>query len=196
MRKSTLVVLIALGAAFTGFVIASIARDLQTPEAGADTSVAAGPQTAPLNWKERYGSPSQEILFRVEWLKIVDGGWEARIGITNDTTIAYDVGDPQATLDRSFGLMLFSSSSQSELDQRNRNGTLPAVREAARFEPSLPKVLEAGDTWEGTMSAPGALVAGSWVRVVFGALVVIGKPPPGAPTEIVWITDNTHQLAR
>jgi hypothetical protein len=70
------------------------------------------------------------------------------------------------------------------------------VREAVHFEPSLPKVMEAGDTWEGTMSAPGALVADSWVRVVFGALVVIGKPPPGAPTEIVWITDHVHQLQR
>ena len=196
MRKSTLVALLALGAAFTGFVIASIARDLQGTTAAADTSVAAGPQTATLNWKEKYGSGGQEVLFRVDWLKVLDGGWEARIGITNDTTIAYDVGDPQATLDRSFGLMLFSSSSQSELDQRNRSGTLPPVRQAVHFEPSLPKVMEAGDTWEGTMSAPGALVADSWVRVVFGALVVIGKPPPGAPTEIVWITDHTHQLQR
>jgi hypothetical protein len=196
VRKSTLLVLLALGAGFTGLVIASIARDLQGTDAGADTSVAAGPQTAPLNWKEKYGSPGQQVLFRVEWLKVVDGGWEARIGITNDTTIAYDVGDPQATLDRSFGLMLFSSSSQSELDERNRNGTLPPVREAVHFEPSLPKVMEAGDTWEGTMSAPGALVADSWVRVVFGALVVIGKPPPGAPNEIVWITDHAHQLQR
>ena len=196
VRKSNLIVLLALGAAFTGFVIASIARDLQGTGSAADTSVAAGPQSATLDWKEKYGSPGQQLLFRVDWLKVVEGGWKARIGITNDTTSAYDVGDPQATLDRSFGLMLFSSSSQSELDTRSRNGTLPPVREAVQFDPSLPKVMEAGDSWEGIMSANGALVAESWARVVFGALVVIGKPPPGAPTEIVWITDHAHKLQR
>jgi hypothetical protein len=194
VKRSTLVVLIALGAAFAGFVIASVARDLRGSSASAETSAAAPPQTAALGWKEVYGSPGQKLLFRVDRLKVVQGGWSARIGMTNDTTTAYDVGGPEATLNRSFGLMLFSTNARSELDDRNRRGTLPPVREAVRFDPALPKVMEAGDSWEGTISGPGALAAGSWARVVFGALVVIGKPPSGAPSQIVWITDHAYKL--
>jgi hypothetical protein len=194
MRRSTLLVVIALGAAFTGFVFASAARELRGHGASSDTSVAAGPQTARLNWRETYRQDGKPLVFSVDWLKVLPAGWKARIGITNHTSIAYDVGDPQATLDRSFGLMLFSNGAASELDRLNSAGTLPEVREAARFEPSLPKVLEAGSSWEGTISAPGALVAGSYVRVVFGALVVVGKPPEGSSNPIVWITDEAHRL--
>lgn len=194
VKRSTLVVLIALGAAFAGFVVASVVRDLRGSSDATETSAAAPPQTAALGWNETYGSPGQQLRFRVDWLKVVKGGWEARIGMSNDTTSAYDVGGPEATLDRSFGLMLFSTRAHSELDERNRNGTLPPVREAIHFAPSLPKVMEAGDSWEGTISAPGALAAGSWTRVVFGALVVIGKPPSGAPPQIVWITDHAYKL--
>jgi hypothetical protein len=195
VQRSTLIVLIALGAAFTGFVIASVARDLRAPSASG-ASVAAGPQSATLGWREKYGASGQQVVFTVDWLKVLENGWKARVGIANHTSGAYDVGDPQATLDRSFGLMLFATSSQSELAQRNSKGTLPPVREAARFNPSLPKVLESGQAWEGTISAPGALVAQSWVRVEFGPLLVVGKPPKGAPNPIVWITDHTHQLSR
>ena len=194
MKRSTLVVLIALGAAFAGFVIASVVRDLRGSPASAETSAPASPQAAALGWNETYGSPGQRLRFRVDWLKVVKGGWQARIGMTNETTSAYDVGGPEATLDRSFGLMLFATRSHSELDERNRQGTLPPVREAVRFQPALPKVLEAGDSWEGTISAPGALAAGSWARVVFGALVVIGKPPAGAQPQVVWITDHAYKL--
>ena len=194
VQKRTLVVLIALGASFTGFVIASVVRDLRVQAAPTDVSVAARPQSAVLGWREEYGSSGQRLVFTVDRLQVLDGGWKARIGIANHTASAYDVGDPRATLDRSFGLMLLSTKSQSELDERNDNGTLPPVRQVVRYEPSLPKVLEAGDTWQGTIWAPGALAARSWVRVVFGPLLVVGKPAKGAPSSIVWITDHTHQL--
>jgi hypothetical protein len=44
------------------------------------------------------------------------------------------------------------------------------------------------------MSAPGALVADSWVRVVFGTLIAVGKPPEGLEEVFVWITDNSYRL--
>jgi hypothetical protein len=195
VQKSTLVVLIALGAAFAGFVITSVVRDLRVEAPPTDVSVAAGPQSAQLDWRERYGTAGKDIVFTVDRLQVLHGGWKARIGIANHTANAYDVGDPRATLDRSFGLMLFPTSSESDLDERNDKGTLPPVREVVRFQPSLPKVLESGDTWQGTIWAPGPLAARSWVRVVFGPLLVIGKPAKGTPSTVVWITDHTHRLS-
>ena len=43
-------------------------------------------------------------------------------------------------------------------------------------------------------TASGALVAGSWVRVVFGPLVAAGNPPPDLDEQIVWITDHSYRL--
>ena len=60
----------------------------------------------------------------------------------------------------------------------------------------FPLVLEPGDSWAGTISAGGSLVASSWVRVVFGALVAVGTPPEGLDDQVVWITDNVHRLRR
>ena len=44
------------------------------------------------------------------------------------------------------------------------------------------------------MSASGALVADSWVRIVFGTLLAVGKPPEELGDVVVWITDHTHRL--
>ena len=44
------------------------------------------------------------------------------------------------------------------------------------------------------MSANGALVADSWVRVVFGTLIAAGKPPEGLEEVVVWITDHAYRL--
>ena len=200
MRKSTLVVLLALGATATGFVIASIASSLQGPGSAATASIAAPPQKAALGWHETFGSAGQRLVFTVDSLQVVPSGWRARIGIANDTTAAYYVGDPraklaQATYGEPYGLMLLATGSHAEMLRRNNEGTLPAPRPALSFDPRLPDVLEAGGSWKGTISAPGALVAGSWVRAVFGAIVAVSdKPPRGAPTEVAWITDHAYRL--
>ena len=46
------------------------------------------------------------------------------------------------------------------------------------------------------MSASGALVADSWVRVVFGTLIAVGKPPDELDDVVVWITDHAYRLRR
>ena len=81
-----------------------------------------------------------------------------------------------------------------ELEDRNRNGTLPAVRAATGYAPALPGVLEPGASWKGEISARGSLVAGSWARVVFGTLVAVGKPPEGLEEMLIWITDESYEL--
>jgi hypothetical protein len=196
VSRTTVLVLVALGAAVAGFAFSSAADRLREGEPAGDDSVPAGPQEAELGWRETYGPEGEQLVFSVDSFQVVPGGWRARVAVENDTSAAYEVGDPRATLDRSFGLMLFATGDPKELEQRNRERTLPAIRAAARYEPSLPEVLESGDSWSGTISARGALVAGSWVRIVFGALFVIGKPPEGVEDAVVWITDHAYRLRR
>ena len=121
-------------------------------------------------------------------------GWRVSLALTNGTSVAYEVGDPRATLDRAFGLMLFRSGDTAELERRNANGMLPATRAAVRYKPSLPEVLEPRASWRGTMSAPGALVARSWARVVFGTLLAVGATGDELDERVVWITDHAYQL--
>jgi len=192
VSRSTVIVLLALGATFAGFVFASNGR-LRAGESDIAPTVAAGPQMAPLDWRETYGNPGEQLVFTVKSLEVTDSGWKARIGIENRTKVGWDVA-PDETPDGSFGLQLFETGSKEELDRRNREGTLPATRAATRYAPQLPRTLDPNGSWEGTISAPGPLVAGSWARVVFGTLKAVGKPPKGFGKRFVWITDHARQL--
>ena len=193
MSKTTTIVLIALGATFAGFVLASNAERLRGDDTQVRPSVAAGPQAATLGWTETYGSPGEEVVFTVDSIEVTEHGWNARIGVENRSSVGWEL-TPGATAEGSFGLQLFETGDKQELEDRNRNGTLPAVRAATRYEPDLPSILEPRASWEGTISARGALVAGSWARVVFGTLVAVGKPPEGMEEVLVWITDSAYHL--
>jgi hypothetical protein len=192
VSRSTVIVLLALGATFAGFVFASNGR-LRAGESEITRTVAASPQTARLHWHETYGAPGEELVFTWKSLQVTDSGWNARVGIENRTKVGWKLV-PDATPDGSFGLQLFETGGKDELDRRNREGTLPAARAATRYVPPLPRVLEPNQSWEGTISAQGPLVAGSWARVVFGTLMAVGKPPKGFGDRFVWITDHTYQL--
>jgi len=196
MSRSTALVFVVLGAAVAGFAFSSAAGKFQDKKADTRPSVAASPQTAKLHWRETYGSPGEQLVFGVERLQVLENGWRARLVLTNHTSISYEVGDAQATLDRAFGLMLFRTGETRELEHRNQNGLLPTIRPAVSYDPSLPKILEPGASWKGQISAPGALVARSWVRVVFGTLIAVGTPKNGLDDRVVWITDHAYQLER
>ncbi len=196
MRRSTALVLVVLGAALAGFVFSSNAVRSNDDESPPETSVAAGPQTTDLRWRETFGPAGQELVFEVERFQVLERSWKAWLRVTNNTSVAYEVGDPRATLDRSFGLMLFETGDIEELERRNSEQTLPAIRQAKRYEPSLPKILEPKATWSGVISAPGPLVAGSWVRVVFGTLIAIGSTNDVLSDNVVWITDRAYHLQR
>jgi hypothetical protein len=194
MRRSTMLVFVVLGATVAALAFSSTAGRLTDEPVKVAPSVAAGPQSVQLGWRELYGSGDERFVFEVESLMVNEKGWQARIAITNDTSVSYALGDPQAALDREFGLMLFSSGDESELQSRNRDDTLPETRPATRYTPSLPMVLTPRATWRGTISARGRLVARSWVRLVFGTFVVVGTPPDELHERLVWITDNAYQL--
>jgi hypothetical protein len=193
VSRTTLIVLIALGATFAGFVLASNAQRLNEDETEIATSVAAGPQAAELGWRETYGSGGEQLIFTVERLEVTQTGWKARIGIENDSSVGWELA-PGATPDGAFGLQLFETGDAEELEERNRAGTLPAVRAATDYVPELPPVLDPGASWEGEISARGPLVAGSWARVVFGTLVAVGKPPDELQEMLIWITDHSYEL--
>jgi hypothetical protein len=196
VRRSTALVLVILGAALAGFVFSSSALRLDDDDAPAEPSVAAGPQSRDLGWRETFGQPGQQLVFEVERIEVLENGWRAWVSITNDTSVAYELGDPRATLDRSFGLMLFETDDVDELEKRNEEGTLPEIRQATGYQPSLPKILETNASWSGVISAPGSLVAGSHVRVVFGTLLAIGSTGGVLEDRVVWITDHSYRLRR
>ena len=193
MSRTTIVVLVALGATLAGFALASNASRLRGTEEAPDASVAAGPQKADLGWRETHGSPGERVVFTVDSLEVTKTGWRARIGVENSSSVAWEL-DPGATSDGTFGLQLFTTGNPDELEERNRERSLPAVRAATRYMPELPPILEPKATWEGEMSANGALVADSWVRIVFGTLIAVGKPPEGLDELVVWITDRAYHL--
>ena len=137
----------------------------------------------PLHWRETYGVPGESVVFTVDRLTVTRTGWNARVGIANHSSVAWELA-PNATPDGTFGLRLFETGDKSELERRNRSGTLPAVRAATSYAPKLPGILEPKASWTGRISAPGALVAGSWVRLVFGTLIAVGKPPKGLEDDV------------
>jgi hypothetical protein len=187
VSRTTILVLVALGAALAGFAFSSSARlaseDAPTPVA----STAASPQRATLGWRETYGTAGEQLVFSVESLEVHERGWRAKLSLENRTTRSYGVA---STLEQPFGLMMFANGDHEEFVRLNEDRSLPAVRPANRYEPKLPAVLEPGDSWVGTISAPGALAADTWVRIVFGALVTV----PENRDTFAWITDHAYRL--
>jgi hypothetical protein len=192
MRRSTLLVLIAVGAAVVGFAIASAAERIRGSKGEPAASEAAVAQVAKLDWRERLGVAGERLEFGVFRFQVVRDGWSARISVTNDSEVAFNLDKPH----RSFGLMLFSTGKHDDLDERNTAGTLPATRPALGYDPPLPDVLEPKEKWTGTMSARGALAGGSWVRFVFGTFDAVGRAPDTFKNPVVWITDHAYHLQR
>ena len=193
MSRTTIIVLVALGATLAGFALASNATRLSGTEDAPAASVAAGSQKAELEWRETYGEPGEQVVFTVDSLEVTQTGWRARVGVENASSIAWEL-DPGAAPDGTFGLQLFKTGEPDELETRNKERTLPAVRAATLYEPELPSLLEPTASWSGVMSSRGALVADSWARVVFGTLIAVGKPPDELDSLVVWITDNAYRL--
>ena len=153
---------------------------------------AAEPQHVELGWRESYPSRGERIRFAVDGLDVRAGGWSVEIRVTNATRSSFELGVNRTQL--SFGLMLFATGELDELEEANRDGRLPPVRLAATMKPPPPDVLAPGATWHATLSAPGSLADGSYVRVAFGPLRAVGKPPQDMQPVVFWITDRSHRL--
>lgn len=187
MSRTTVFVLVALGAAIAGFAFSSNARRGDGDGAATTTSVAAGEQRASLGWRETTGEPGERLVFSVDTFRVLRNGWRVELSLENHTSAALRV---MSTQQQPFGLMVLSTGDYGEFEQLARDDALPTVRPAVRYEPRPPALLEPGDSWRGVISAPGALVAGSWVRVVFGGLVSVVRPQES----LAWITDHTYRV--
>jgi hypothetical protein len=152
---------------------------------------AAEPQEAELGWRERYPSTGMHLRFDVDRLEVRRDGWSVEIAVTNSTEIAFEPGQPD---ELEFGLMLFESGDLDELTEAAKTGDLPPLRRARSIEPSPPGVLRPGATWRATLSAPGSLVDGSWVRISFGPFDAVGTAPEGMQPRVGWITDKAYRL--
>jgi hypothetical protein len=155
---------------------------------------AAPPQRVELGWEERLPSGGPGLVFRVHRFAVTADGWEADVGLENRTEIAWRLPGAVGAVPTSFGVMLFTSDALDEVEQRSRDGELPGVREAQRYEPRLPARLAPGAEWRGTIAARGALAAGLFVRIVLGPFVAVGDPPKGMRAGFSWITDHAHRL--
>jgi len=157
-----------------------------------DEGPPAEPQRAELHWRESYPSSGQRLVFAVDSLEVTRKGWSADIAVTNSTRIPFELGavpDPFA-----FGLMLFANDDLAELEKAAETGGLPAPRVATEYDPPPPDVLAPKQTWRATISAPGSLAGGAYVRVSFGPLQAKGDPPEGMQPTVVWITDRSYRL--
>ncbi len=155
---------------------------------------AAPPQTAELDWNERSPETGPALVFRVRRFAVTKDGWRADVAIENLSGIPWILGENPVAVEQSFGIMLFATGGMDELEQRNQSSDLPGLRAAQRFVPPLPSRLAPDASWGGTISAPGSLAAGRWVRVAFGPFVAVGTPPDGMPRQFTWITDHTYRL--
>lgn len=157
-------------------------------------TIKAPPQTARLDWKERYPSEKPALIFGVSQFTVTPGGWRADISVENTSNAAWTVGDPVYPANLAFGVLLFPNDDLDDLERRSRNGDLPAIRAATNYAPALPETIGPGETWEGTIAAPGALAGGLWVRISFGPFASVGDPPEGTQTPVVWYTDHAYHL--
>lgn len=161
-----------------------------------ETARAAGPQTHPLDWVERYPGPGPALVFRVSRLSLTENGWTADVAIENRSGAPWELPEAPEAFRRQFGLMLFETGDLAELDDLNADQSLPPVRKAERFSPAFPTFLADGETWSGRMAASGSLPAGSFARVVFGPFVAVGDPPKGMEDRVIWITDHAQRIER
>ncbi|HWL33856.1 MAG TPA: hypothetical protein VNP89_09655 [Gaiellaceae bacterium] len=152
----------------------------------------AEPQRAELGWRESYPAAAGErLVFEVGMFAVTADGWSATVAVINRTPFRFEV-DP-GPADYGFGLMLFPTNDLKALEEANREGLLPAIREATTIEPRPPRFLQPRQTWRAMLSAPGSLAEGSWVRIVFGTFLG-ADDAPDAFKRVVWFTDRSHRL--
>jgi hypothetical protein len=178
----------------SAFLALAAAALLAGCDSGSAPKLPAGPappQRATLGWEERFPSHGPALVFGADTFEITPSGWSAEVELENRSGVLWKIVDTPVP---SFGVMLFTSEQVGEVEERSRNDDLPGLRAARQFAPPLPATLAPGASWHGTISAPGSLAAGLFVRLVYGQLVAVGDPPKTMPTQFSWITDHAYEL--
>ena len=181
-------------AALLALCAAALLAGCQSSETPPLPPGAAPPQRTELGWVERYPAEGPSLVFEAHSFAVTADGWTADVEVENETEASWEVVQVTRPGEGSFGVMLFTSDDPGEVEGRSREGDLPGLRPARSFEPPLPARLSPGASWRGTISAPGPLAAGLYVRLVFGPFVAVGDPPDDMGTQFSWITDNAYEL--
>jgi hypothetical protein len=186
VRRSGLAILAAVAAVTAGCGGGDAPTTLPTE--------AAPPQEAELGWEEQLPETGPALEFIVHRFAVTEDGWDADVEVVNRTGIPWRLPGADDAVPTSFGVMLFPTDDQSELEQRSRDADLPGLRAAERYDPALPARIEPGTGWRGTIGAHGSLAAGLYVRLVLGPFVAVGDPPDGMQSGFSWITDHAYRL--
>jgi hypothetical protein len=181
-------------AAVALLMLAALAAGCSSESVPIDPARAAKPQAHELRWVERYPASGPGLVFRVRSFAVTRDGWEAEIAFDNRSGVHWELPEAQEAFRRMFGVMLFATGELAEVERKSKDGDLPPVRRARTFAPALVAFLPAGETWSGRISAPGALPAGSFARLVFGPFTAAADPPEGMESPVVWITDRVLEL--
>jgi len=138
-----------------------------------------------LNWLE--GQPGA-MSFRIKRLEVGPRGWSADVGFRNISkqSIRLPTGGQQSPID--FGLGVFINSLSPRIEDPGNY-----LVYAKKFAPALPKVLEPGQSWHGTMSSPQPPRASRYLRLVFGVFFYARPVPKGQPPFFLWVTSHGVQ---
>ena len=117
---------------------------------------------------------SPVLVFRVRSIEVGSKGFKVATSFTNRTKQALKLPAGTQQSPRNFGLGVFTDAVSVRIEDPGQY----LVR-ATRFDPPLPKVLEPGQTWSGTMSGSEPPRSRRWLRVVYGVFFWRGKPPTG-----------------
>jgi hypothetical protein len=183
---------LALGAVLVVLVTLAVGCTRET--APVPPTVAARPAVYDLGWAEPTPETGPGLVFRVRSFRVTPSGWRAEVAIENRTAIPWEIPSGNEAYQRAFGVMMFATGDLDELDRRNKDGDLPAIREPIRVTPELPSFLDPNTTWSARLDGAGPLPAGRFVRLVFGPLIAVGDAPEGMPATLVWITDSAVEL--
>jgi hypothetical protein len=142
-----------------------------------------------VGWNEKVfldGAPPV-LVFRVRSIEVGPNGFKVAVSFTNRSKQALNL--PAGTLrsPRNFGLGVYTDAVSVRIEDPGQY-----LLRATRFEPALPRVLGAGQTWSGTMSGSDPPRSRRWLRVLFGVLFWRGKPPPGFGPFFAYAT--THNV--
>lgn len=154
---------------------------------GPELAPPAQPRTFDLGWVER--DKTDMFTFRVDWLRVGDDGWSAKVSATNGSDTPFRIQEG------SVGLVLLDTATMAEV--RRLTGDLehtPPAMKPDRLRPPPPPVLGPGAVWSGTISRSEVLRQGSVVRVLFGPYSSAGERFRSEATEFFWVTDHWVRL--
>jgi len=146
---------------------------------GSASAPVARPQTVELGWHENCGTRDEPIPISTRRLVVANGRWSVDLSFRNGTRATLNVIRPHHAGGTYFGLEPFKTASLREVRSRAEIGAAKPRAIADRFRPAKPGLLRPGESWSGSFAGPGALPAGTPLRVVLGRFVPEGKIPRG-----------------